>query len=73
MKEIAGIAVRRADFSDPQGGKGSCDRKAASVKAHIRRYVNEGNDVTNAEEFQSAVLSNGELQGVRLPLWMELQ
>ena len=68
MKEITGIAVRRADFNDPQGGKGPCDRKAASVKAHIRRYVNEGNGVTNAEEFQSAVLSNGGLQGVRIAL-----
>ena len=32
----SGIQVRRIDFSDPQGGKGSCDRKAAQVKAHTK-------------------------------------
>ena len=28
----------RLDFSDPQGGKGSCDRKAATIKYHMRMY-----------------------------------
>jgi hypothetical protein len=26
----------RMDFSDPQGGKGPCDRKAAFIKNHMR-------------------------------------
>ena len=39
MKRLTGVAVKRVDFSDPQGGKGACDRKAASVKAHIRGYI----------------------------------
>ena len=47
MKAKTGIAVQRVDFSDPQGGKGSCDRKAATVKAHVRRYINEGHDVSS--------------------------
>ncbi|CAC5391324.1 unnamed protein product [Mytilus coruscus] len=49
------ITVNRMDFSDPQGGKSICDRKAAHVKACIRRYVNEGNNVITAIEFKSAV------------------
>ncbi|XP_076105602.1 uncharacterized protein LOC143073719 isoform X2 [Mytilus galloprovincialis] len=49
------IKVNRMDFSDPQGGKSICDRKAAHVKACIRRYVNEGNNVITAIEFKSAV------------------
>ena len=28
--------VRRMDFSDPQGGKGACDLKAASIRLHMK-------------------------------------
>ena len=59
---------KRVDFSDPQGGKGACDRKAASVKAHIRRYINEGHDVVSAEDLRLAILSNSGLRGVRVCL-----
>lgn len=31
MKEATDIKVKRADFSDPQGGKGPCDRRAATI------------------------------------------
>jgi hypothetical protein len=30
------IHLSRVDYSDPQGGKGSCDRKAATIKSHIK-------------------------------------
>ncbi|KAK3722361.1 hypothetical protein QZH41_003618 [Actinostola sp. cb2023] len=66
MKELTGISVARADFSDPQGGKGPCDRKAAVVKAHVRRYVNEGHDVKTANDFKEAILSHGGIKGVRV-------
>lgn len=66
MKAKTGIAVQRVDFSDPQGGKGSCDRKAATVKAHVRRYINEGHDVLNANDFMNAILSNGGIPNVRV-------
>ena len=66
MKANTGIDVCRADFSDPQGGKGACDRKAATIKAHVRRYVNEGHDVKNAQEFKTAILSHGGVAGVRV-------
>lgn len=65
MESKTGIAVRRVDFSDPQGGKGPCDRKAATVKAHVRRYINEGHDVLNANDFLNAMLSNGGIPNVR--------
>lgn len=66
MAGKTGIAVGRVDFSDPQGGKGACDRKAATIKAHVRRYVNEGHDVETASQFKEAMLSSGGVHGVRV-------
>lgn len=66
MEKETGIRVKRIDFSDPQGGKGSCDRKAATIKAHVRRYINEGHDVSNAEALREAILSQGGVRGVRV-------
>ena len=53
-------------FSDPQGGKGAADRMATAAKSHIRIYINEGNDVTNATQMQDALLSRGRIEGVRV-------
>jgi len=61
-----GIAVRRVDFSDPQGGKRPCDRKAATIKAHVRRFINEGHDIQTALDFKEAMLSNGGIGGTRI-------
>ena len=61
-----GIAVRRVDFSDPQGGKGPCDRKAATIKAHVRRFINEEHDVLTTLDFKEAMLSNGGIEGTRI-------
>ena len=36
----SGVIPLRYDFSDPQAGKEICDRKTASMKAHIKRWVN---------------------------------
>ena len=44
-----GVKIRRLDFSDPQGGKGTCDRKAATIKSHMRIYLNAGNDIETPE------------------------
>ena len=51
------------DLSDPQGGKGSCDRKAATIKAHVQRFRNEGHDIQTALDFKEAMLSTGEIEG----------
>ena len=40
----------RMDFSDPQGGKGPCDRKAATVKSHMRTFLNSANDIETVEQ-----------------------
>ena len=58
----------RLDFSDPQGGKGSCDRKAAAVKNHMRIYLNSGQDVETPEQMKNAKESSGGMPGVRVML-----
>ncbi|KAL9954429.1 hypothetical protein ACROYT_G041966 [Oculina patagonica] len=66
MEQSTGIKIAGLDFSDPQGGKGAADRLAATCKSHIRIYLNEGHDVTTAEEMKQALLSHGGVQGVRV-------
>lgn len=60
-----GINIERYDFSETQSGKGICDRKIASMKSHIRIYVNEKHDVVTAEEFKAALESSGGVKGCR--------
>ena len=61
-----GIQIECIDFSDPQGGIGAADRLAATCKAHIRVFINEGNDVTSVEQLKNALLSSGGIDGVRV-------
>jgi hypothetical protein len=58
----------RVDFSDPQGGKGACDRKAATIKNKIKAYLNSGNDVETAKQMKIAIESRSGIQGVRVML-----
>jgi len=60
------INLARVDFSDPQGGKGPCDRKAATIKNHIKIYLNEGHDVETADQMVTAIESGFQLPGVRV-------
>ena len=62
----------RMDSPDPQGGKGACDRKAATIENHMRSYLNSGHDISTAEEMQLAVQSNGGIRGVTIVLWGSL-
>jgi len=66
VEKTTGLQVAEVGFSDPQGGKGPADRMAATVKGHITRFVNEGNNVTNAKEIEKAILSHGGLPGIRV-------
>lgn len=66
LKDSTGVEISRLDFSDPQGGKGPADRLAATCKSHMRIYINEGHDVTTAEEMKTALTSHGGIEGVRL-------
>lgn len=63
---VHGVTVKRLDFSDPQGGKGACDRKAATVKAHMKVYLNEGNDIENAGQMIDAMGSSGGIPGLNV-------
>ena len=58
------VQVIEVGFSDPQGGKGLADRMAATVKGHISRFLNEGNNVTNVKEMEKAILTHGGLPGI---------
>ena len=66
IEASTGVRVEGLDFSDPQGGKGAADRLAATAKSHIRLYINEGNDVTTAQQMQDTLLSHGGIEGVRV-------
>lgn len=68
ISKHTGIHIKRVDFSDPQGGKGACDRKAATIKGHVRRHINEGHDVVTTADFKNAILSHGGVSGVRVAL-----
>ena len=59
----APTCCKRIDFSEPQGGKGACDRMAATIKAHIGIYVN---DVETAFQMKEAIESNGGISGVQV-------
>ena len=63
-----GVSVKRLDFCDPQGGKGACDRKAASIKAHMRIHLNEGHDIESGEQMVSAMKSAGGVTGLNVTL-----
>ena len=64
ISEKTGIVIKRFDFCDPQGGKCFCDRCAAVIKSHIRRYLNENHNVTTASEFVKACHSYKGVKGV---------
>ena len=68
MEQATGIKVERVDFSDPQGSKGPCDRRGATIKAHILHYINEGHGVVTADELKKAILSHGGVCGVQVTL-----
>ena len=64
----SGVSVKRMDFSDPQGGEGPCDRKAASIKTHMRVYLNQGSNIDTAKEMEDAIQSLGGVPEVDVTL-----
>ena len=63
LGQRVGIWIARYDFSEAQAGKDICDRRAAALKNHIRRYINEGNDVKTAIDMKAAIDSYGGIKG----------
>lgn len=52
-----GVEICAVDFSNPQSGKEACDRKAATLKSHIRIYSNEGYNVEDGNQMKKALES----------------
>jgi len=55
-------------FSDPQGGKGPCNRKAATIKSHMRIHLNSRNDIETPDQMKDAILSSGGVPSVDVTL-----
>ena len=66
--QFHGVTVKRLDFSDPQAGKGACDRKAATIKARMRIHLNEGNEIENAAQMVEAMRSSGGVSSLHVTL-----
>jgi len=64
--QVRGVTIKRMDFCDPQGGKGACDRKAATVKSHMKIYLNSGNNIENAKDMKDAILSSGGIPALKV-------
>ena len=63
-----GVSIKRLDLSDPQGGKGSCDRKAASIKSHMHIYLNAGHDIETPAQMSDAIRSSGGVPSLSVTL-----
>ena len=63
-----GVKIKRLDFSDPQGGKGACDRKAATIKAHMQLYLNSGHDIETPAQMCEAMLSSNGIPSLSVTL-----
>jgi len=51
----SGVTVIRLEFSDAQGGKVPCDRKAASIKSHMKIHLNQGSNIETAKEMVDGI------------------
>lgn len=65
ISKRTGVMIRRYDFSDAQAGKDICDRRIASAKSHMRRFLNEGNNINTASDMKKALDSYGGVKGCR--------
>ena len=50
-----GIQLLRYDYNEPSKGKDQCDRESATAKALLRKYVDAGNDLANANDIYSGL------------------
>ena len=58
------IELKRFDFSDSQGGKGSCDRKATTIKSHMHTHLNSSHDIKTASQMMTATELSGGISGI---------
>ena len=50
--------VCRYDFSEPQLGKDICDRIICPLKSSVRKYCDEGDDVSDAQQMHAACMNH---------------
>ena len=55
---------RLTSISEPQAGKGRCDRSSTHQKSHVNRFLNDGNDVISAERVKKVLESHGSVRSV---------
>ncbi|CAC5383981.1 unnamed protein product [Mytilus coruscus] len=60
LRHEIGKALASYNFSEAQNGKGPCDRRAAHAKFVIKRFINEGRDVTSALDMKKALEKFGQ-------------
>lgn len=53
----------RCGFSEPRVGKDMCDRKTSAMKAYMKRWVIESDDVVTAEDTKAALEYYGGIKG----------
>ena len=63
-----GVTIKQLDFSTPQGGKGACDHKAASIKSHMHIYLNSGHDIETPEQMMDAIRSSSGVPSLSVTL-----
>ena len=54
------------DFCDSQADEGACDRKASTIKSHMKIFLNSGNNIESAEEMKNVILSSGGVPSVKV-------
>ncbi len=64
----SGIAIKRWDYSEPQSGKGPCDRAAAWIKRKVWSHVAENKPARTPAEFAEAAASYGGNRAVSIVL-----
>ncbi|CAC5358972.1 unnamed protein product [Mytilus coruscus] len=64
LRRDVGNKLKSYNFSEAQDGKGPCDRRASHIKSVAKRYIDEGHDVTSAEEMKVAIdaIQNGQFR-----------
>ena len=60
---LVSVSESESSASDPQAGKDVCERRIATIKSHMRRFINEGNDINTANDMKVAIESYGGVKG----------
>ena len=63
-----GVTIKRVDVSDPQGGKGACDRKVASIKSDMHISLNSGHNIETPEQMTDAIRSSSGVPSLSVTL-----